>query len=135
MGALLFAYPTWGLSHCLDQDKQLEIAHAETYWNYLLHQQTGYNTPIVDVSVALLLVFEFARFSRRRKRFVTSFLPLKYWPAVPFGLFRVVCKDTTILANDDIFCLVFLIFPLISYFLAGLSLANYLFYYYTCWRN
>ena len=28
---LYFAYPTSGLSHCLVQDKQLEIAHAEIY--------------------------------------------------------------------------------------------------------
>ena len=26
--SLLLAYPTHGLSHCLDQDKQLELAHA-----------------------------------------------------------------------------------------------------------
>jgi hypothetical protein len=27
----LFAYPAAGLSLCLDQDKQLEIAHVEIY--------------------------------------------------------------------------------------------------------
>ena len=27
----LFAYPAVGLSLCLDQDKQLEIAHVEIY--------------------------------------------------------------------------------------------------------
>ena len=26
------AYPTVGLSHCLVQDKQLELAHAEAYY-------------------------------------------------------------------------------------------------------
>ena len=31
VGALLLTYPAAGLSHCLDQDKQLEIAHAEIY--------------------------------------------------------------------------------------------------------
>ena len=31
VGALLLAYPTHGLSHCLDQDKQLEIAHVVKY--------------------------------------------------------------------------------------------------------
>ena len=31
VGALLIAHPTCGLSHCLAQDKQLEIAHAVIY--------------------------------------------------------------------------------------------------------
>ena len=30
------AYPTRGLSHCLAQDKQLELAHAVSYYQYLI---------------------------------------------------------------------------------------------------
>ena len=33
VGALLLAYPTCWLSHSLDQDKQLEIAHVVRYCN------------------------------------------------------------------------------------------------------
>ena len=59
VGALLLAYPTSGLSHCLDQDKQLEIAHAVRYCNGRPSLQitvqggwTAYNTPKVDAPVA-----------------------------------------------------------------------------------
>ena len=48
----ILAYPTCGLSHCLAQDKQLELAHAVQYYTFLLHesiQKQGYNTPNVDV--------------------------------------------------------------------------------------
>ena len=71
VGALLLAYPTHGLSHCLDQDKQLESAHAKTYCKkpprmHIALERTVYNTPDVDVSVALSSGLEFARFVRRR---------------------------------------------------------------------
>ena len=53
------AYPAAGLSHCLDQDKQLELAHAKVYYWPLPPQQQariGYNTLYADVPVAYLLV-------------------------------------------------------------------------------
>ena len=48
----LFAYPAAGLSLCLDQDKQLEIAHAEIYCRDIHKIGIGYNTPNADVPVA-----------------------------------------------------------------------------------
>lgn len=71
VGALLRAYPTHGLSHRLDQDKQLESAHAKIYCRKsprmrIALERTVYNTPDVDVSVALSSGLEFARFVRRR---------------------------------------------------------------------
>ena len=35
------AYPTAGLSHCLVQDKQLELAHAVKYCNFCTHNKVG----------------------------------------------------------------------------------------------
>ncbi len=40
VGALLLAHPTPGLSHRLDQDKQLEIAHAVRYYTNLPWKNT-----------------------------------------------------------------------------------------------
>ena len=59
VGALLLAYPTVGLSHCLVQDKQLEIAHAVRYYTKSAHhderESAGYNTPNADAQLRSLL--------------------------------------------------------------------------------
>ena len=57
VGALLLAYPTVGLSHCLVQDKQLELAHAVRYYTGLpsLQVAAGYNTPNADAPLRSLL--------------------------------------------------------------------------------
>ena len=57
MGALLLAYPTVGLSHCLVQDKQLELAHAVRYYTGLPSPRVsaGYNTPNADAPLRSLL--------------------------------------------------------------------------------
>lgn len=54
------AYPTVGLSHCLDQDKQLEIAHVVRYCstNTILPSQT--------LRLRIFWSVEFARFYGRR---------------------------------------------------------------------
>ena len=53
------AYPTVGLSHCLVQDKQLELAHATAYYkpapSIQRTKDTGIIHPNADVPVASLL--------------------------------------------------------------------------------
>ena len=53
VGALL-AYPTHGLSHSLDQDKQLDSPRRVILYKLFTRiLRTGYNTPKVDVPVAI----------------------------------------------------------------------------------
>ena len=81
---LYFAYPAAGLSHCLDQDKQLELAHAMIYCIKIQYIQRRR-------SVAHLLVLNLrdsAAEDHVRKRPFT----IKPKPLYPFGLTELIAK-------------------------------------------
>ena len=67
VGALLLAYPTVGLSHCLVQDKQLELAHAVIYYTRVctIKMRAGIIHPTQTLR-CVISGLEFARFSSRR---------------------------------------------------------------------
>ena len=61
-------YPVCGLSHRLDKDKQLELAHVVIYYTiaYTIKMKAGIIHPTQTLRCVSSCHFEFARFSHRR---------------------------------------------------------------------